>query len=185
MLARWGPSWRTGRRWRLDNGAARSHVRMMNAYSVGSPQKVARVKGEPENYQTKPNRAPGGRVRQGAGCCGPPPGTIPCTPSPSRLERSVHYISTRDGRSRPERLSFDDMLLAGLARDGGLYVPVEWPHFDPDQFPAPSGRSYAEIALPVIAPFIGEALDAAALRRLVDSGHARFGPAAGWRRAAR
>jgi threonine synthase len=90
----------------------------------------------------------------------------------------VHYISTRDGRSRPERLSFDEMLLAGLARDGGLYVPAEWPHFDAGQIRALAGRSYAEIAAAVIAPFIGDAVDPAALRRLVDATYAGFGHAA-------
>jgi threonine synthase len=90
----------------------------------------------------------------------------------------VHYISTRDGRSRPERLSFDEMLLAGLARDGGLFVPAEWPRFDAGQIRALAGRSYAEIAVAVTTPFIGEAIDAAALRRLVDRAYAGFDHAA-------
>ncbi|HEX9491510.1 MAG TPA: threonine synthase [Stellaceae bacterium] len=90
----------------------------------------------------------------------------------------MHYISTRDGRSPPERLGFDEMLLAGLARDGGLYVPAQWPRFDADQVRALAGRSYAEIAVAVIAPFIGETIDAAALRRLVDAAYAGFGHAA-------
>jgi len=90
----------------------------------------------------------------------------------------VHYISTRDRRSRPERLSFGKMLLAGLARDGGLYVPAEWPRFDADRVRALAGRSYAEIAVAVIAPFIGEEIEAAALDRLVDAAYAGFGHAA-------
>ncbi len=90
----------------------------------------------------------------------------------------MHYISTRDRRSRPERLSFGEMLLAGLARDGGLYVPAEWPRFDADRVRALAGRSYAEIAVAVIAPFIGEEIEAAALDRLVDAAYAGFGHAA-------
>src|SRR5258708_27702095 len=90
----------------------------------------------------------------------------------------MHSISRRGRRSRPERLSFGEMLLAGLARDGGLYVPAQWPRFDADQVRALAGRSYAEIAVAVIAPFIGETIDAAALRRLVDAAYAGFGHAA-------
>lgn len=90
----------------------------------------------------------------------------------------MHYISTRDGRSRPERLGFDEMLLAGLARDGGLYLPEAWPHFDADRIRSLAGRSYAEIAVAVMAPFIGEAIDAAALRRIVDAAYAGFDHAA-------
>src|SRR5216683_2986420 len=111
------------------------------------------------------------------GCCGAPPGTIPCSPLPDPW-KSVHYISTRDRRSRPERLSFGEMLLAGLARDGGLYVPAEWPRFDADRVRALAGRSYAEIAVAVVAPFIGEEIEAAALDRLVDAAYAGFGHAA-------
>jgi threonine synthase len=90
----------------------------------------------------------------------------------------VHYISTRDGRSRPERLGFDDMLLSGLAHDGGLYVPAAWPSFTAEQIRALAGRPYAEIAATVMAPFIGDSVDAAALRRIVDAAYAGFGHAA-------
>ncbi|HKW53817.1 MAG TPA: threonine synthase [Stellaceae bacterium] len=90
----------------------------------------------------------------------------------------MHYISTRDGRSRPERLAFDETLLAGLAHDGGLYVPAQWPKFSAEQIRALAGRPYAEIAATVMAPFIGDAIDAAALRRIVDAAYAGFGHAA-------
>ena len=42
----------------------------------------------------------------------------------------MRYISTRDGRSPAEARPFDDILLAGLAPDGGLYVPEKWPLFE-------------------------------------------------------
>jgi threonine synthase len=90
----------------------------------------------------------------------------------------VHYLSTRAGRTRPERLSFDDVLLAGLARDGGLYVPTDWPRLDADQIRALRGRSYAEIAAAVIAPFIGDAIDPPALLRLTEAAYAGFGHSA-------
>ena len=42
----------------------------------------------------------------------------------------MKYISTRHGsQGSPEPLGFEDVMLAGLARDGGLYLPAEWPHF--------------------------------------------------------
>ncbi|HYM02831.1 MAG TPA: hypothetical protein VET85_07785, partial [Stellaceae bacterium] len=60
---------------------------------------------------------------RGGRCCSPPLREIRFTPFRQAAGKSVHYISTRDGRTRPERLAFDDVLLAGLARDGGLYLP--------------------------------------------------------------
>ena len=45
-------------------------------------------------------------------------------------ERSLRYLSTRGGRSPAAARPFDEVLLAGLARDGGLYVPETWPQFD-------------------------------------------------------
>src|SRR5260221_10176714 len=54
-------------------------------------------------------------------------------------------------------------------------VPAQGPSFDPDQVRALAGRSYEELAVAVIAPFIGETIDAAALRRLVDAAYAGFG----------
>jgi threonine synthase len=90
----------------------------------------------------------------------------------------VHYISTRDGRSRPEALAFEDVLLAGLARDGGLYVPAVWPRLDASAIRALRGRSYAEITLAVVAPFIGDAMERGALERLIERAYAGFGHAA-------
>jgi threonine synthase len=90
----------------------------------------------------------------------------------------VQYTSTRDARTPPERLAFEAALLAGLAPDGGLYVPVEWPQLAPEAIRALRGRSYAEIAVAVIAPFVGEAVDQATLQRLVAGAYAGFGHAA-------
>jgi threonine synthase len=91
---------------------------------------------------------------------------------------SVHYISTRDGRPRPERLSFEDVLLAGLAPDGGLYVPAEWPRLEAEQLRALRGRSYAEIAAGIIAPFLGDALERGTLDALVTRAYGGFDHAA-------
>ncbi len=90
----------------------------------------------------------------------------------------MHYISTRDGRPRREPLSFDDVLLAGLAPDGGLYVPSDWPMLDTATLRALRGLSYAEIALRVVAAFMDEALDRTTLERIVAAAYGGFGHAA-------
>jgi threonine synthase len=90
----------------------------------------------------------------------------------------LHYISTRDARRPPERLAFDAVLLAGLAPDGGLYVPESWPTLDAAALCGLRGASYGEIAAAVMVPFLGSAIDAAQFRRLVDGAYRNFGHAA-------
>lgn len=68
----------------------------------------------------------------------------------------MRYISTRG--EAPD-LAFDDVLLAGLARDGGLYVPADWPRFTDDEWRAMRGLSYAEIATRVCAPYLGDTIN--------------------------
>lgn len=70
------------------------------------------------------------------------------------------YLSTRGATARR---SFTDILLEGMAPDGGLYVPESWPDLDG----ASLGRlSYAEAALRIVAPFVGDALEESDLRTL-------------------
>ena len=88
------------------------------------------------------------------------------------------YLSTRDAGRPPERLGFDAVLLAGLAPDGGLYVPESWPRLDPAALSALRGKSYGEIAAATMMPFLGGAIDAAEFRRLVDQAYRGFGHAA-------
>ncbi|MBN9023938.1 MAG: threonine synthase, partial [Rhizobiales bacterium] len=64
----------------------------------------------------------------------------------------MKYVSTRG--SAPA-LGFADVLLAGLAEDGGLYVPEAWPTLDAETIAGFAGRPYAEVAQAVIAPFVG------------------------------
>ena len=84
----------------------------------------------------------------------------------------MRYVSTRGG-ARP--LAFDDVLLAGLAPDGGLYVPQEWPRWTAAQLADMAGRSYAEIAFRVLRPFVGKAIRADDLEALVADAYAGFG----------
>jgi threonine synthase len=83
----------------------------------------------------------------------------------------LRYVSTR---GQAPVLDFADAMLAGLARDGGLYVPETWPSFSPDEIRALSGLSYAETALRVTRPFVGDAIDAATYRAIVEATYANF-----------
>jgi threonine synthase len=83
----------------------------------------------------------------------------------------VQYISTR-GEAPP--LGFMDVTLAGLARDGGLYVPREWPALDAARIAAFAGRPYAEVACEVISPFTAGAIEHAELARMAREAYEGF-----------
>ena len=87
---------------------------------------------------------------------------------------SVKYISTR---GRAPTLAFEEILLAGLADDGGLYVPAAWPRLSKAELEALRGASYAEVAFRVIRPFVGDAVGADDLRAILDDSCRAFGPA--------
>ncbi len=84
----------------------------------------------------------------------------------------MKYISTRGGAPR---LAFDDVLLTGLARDGGLYVPDSWPTFSPDDWRALRGLSYSELATRVMLPFVGGAIPEAEFADMVADAYRGFG----------
>ena len=84
---------------------------------------------------------------------------------------SMRYISTRG--QAPVR-DFAGVLLAGLAEDGGLYVPESWPHFSPADWRALRCLDYAELAARVIQPFVGEAIRFATLQALCRDAYAGF-----------
>ncbi len=84
----------------------------------------------------------------------------------------MKYISTR---GEAGGLAFDDVLIAGMARDGGLYVPETWPRFEPDEIAAMAGLSYAELAVRVMTPFVGGSVEAGAFARMVEETYAGFG----------
>ncbi len=75
-------------------------------------------------------------------------------------------------------LGFEETLLAGLARDGGLYVPESWPSFSADELRAMAGLPYSELAARVMLPFLGGAIEPAAFRALVADAYASFDHAA-------
>ncbi len=83
----------------------------------------------------------------------------------------MRYVSTR-GEAPP--LGFMDVTLAGLARDGGLYVPETWPKLAPETIARFAGRPYAEIAVEVIQPFVGDTISPADLSRLALEAYGTF-----------
>ena len=75
----------------------------------------------------------------------------------------MDYVSTRG--SAPA-LGFEGVTLAGLASDGGLYVPRQWPRFSLDEIAAMRGLSYVETAVRVMTPFVAGSLNEDELREL-------------------
>lgn len=84
---------------------------------------------------------------------------------------SLSYVSTR-GEAPP--LGFADVLLAGLARDGGLYVPSEWPVLTADTIEGFAGKSYAEVAEAVIKPFAAPSFGGGELHEMIGDAYASF-----------
>jgi threonine synthase len=84
----------------------------------------------------------------------------------------LRYVSTRG--EAPE-LGFEDVLLTGLARDGGLYVPAHWPELATGAITALQGKSYEDVAHAVMHPFIGGAVPDAELKRMIAEAYGSFG----------
>ena len=83
----------------------------------------------------------------------------------------MRYISTRGAAPA---LGFTDVLLAGLARDGGLYVPERWPTFSADEIRRLRGLSYEEIAFRVMQPFIGAEIGGSDLETMIAGAYGAF-----------
>jgi len=83
----------------------------------------------------------------------------------------MRYISTR---GEAPSLDFVDVMLAGLARDGGLYVPERWPTIDRATVGKLAGKPYAEVAVEVIRPFVGDGIAEADLARMAREAYGSF-----------
>jgi threonine synthase len=88
---------------------------------------------------------------------------------------SVQYVSTR---GQAPDLEFDEVLLAGLARDGGLYIPQRWVRISGDELRSWRGLSYWELATRVMLPFIGGRIDESDFAEIVRDSYQSFGHAA-------
>ncbi len=87
----------------------------------------------------------------------------------------MQYVSTR---GRAPVLSFEEAMLTGLARDGGLYVPAEIPTLSQGDIAAMAGLSYEEIAFRVMRPFVGDTFGDDEFAGLIETAYAGFGHAA-------
>jgi len=87
----------------------------------------------------------------------------------------MRYISTRG--QAPE-LSFEETMLTGLARDGGLYVPATLPRFAPGEIAAMAGLSYEDVAFRVMRPFLGDSFTDQEFGDIIARAYAGFGHAA-------
>ena len=87
----------------------------------------------------------------------------------------MRYVSTRGAAPV---LGFEEAMLAGLARDGGLYLPESWPVFSPEEIAAFAGLPYEEVAFRVMWPFVGESFAEAEFRGIISRAYAGFNHAA-------
>ena len=87
----------------------------------------------------------------------------------------MRYISTR---GQAPMLSFEQAMLTGLARDGGLYLPERIPQMPPEEIRALEGVPYEEAAFRVMRPFIGDAFTDTEFRDIIGRAYAGFGHAA-------
>jgi len=83
----------------------------------------------------------------------------------------VKYISTRG--SAPT-LNFEEVLLTGLASDGGLYVPEKLPHYTREEIASWRGLPYTELAFKIIQPFVSDSIPAHDLKMIIDATYADF-----------
>ena len=83
----------------------------------------------------------------------------------------MKYISTR---GQAPALNFEDVVLAGLASDGGLYVPEKLPEFSHDEIQQWAGLRYDELAFRIISPFVAGAIPDKDLRKILSETYATF-----------
>ena len=84
----------------------------------------------------------------------------------------MRYISTR---GQAPILTFEQAMMTGLARDGGLYVPEYIPTLSRDEIAAMAGKPYQEMAFSVMRPFLGETFTDEEFRSLIAKAYAGFG----------
>lgn len=83
----------------------------------------------------------------------------------------MKYISTR---GKAKKLNFEEVLLAGLASDGGLYVPENIPEFTPQQIASWSDLSYPELAKVIMMPFVEDSISANEFKKIIDKSYKNF-----------
>lgn len=87
----------------------------------------------------------------------------------------VSYLSTRGG---DKNLGFAEVLLSGLARDGGLFMPDAWPQISPEEIAGYAAKPFAEVAFDLARRFVDGAIDDATLEQMTQTAYSRFDHAA-------
>ena len=83
----------------------------------------------------------------------------------------MQFVSTR---GQAPVLGFSDAVLAGLASDGGLYVPQTWPQVDAAEIASFAGKPYADVAYAIISRFTGDEIAPQKLKAILDEAYASF-----------
>lgn len=83
----------------------------------------------------------------------------------------MKYISTR---GQAPALTFEEVVLTGLAPDGGLYVPETLPKFSAEEIASWAGLSYQELAFKVMSPFVAGAIADDDLKQIIESAYSGF-----------
>ena len=83
----------------------------------------------------------------------------------------MQYLSTR---GQAPTLGFADVLMTGLARDGGLYLPAAWPKISATAIAGFAERAYADVAVEIIRPFVGADIDDVDLVAMCRAAYAGF-----------
>ncbi len=96
------------------------------------------------------------------------------SPASSGIDQWEHFVKYVSTRGEAPVLDFEDVLLAGLARDGGLYLPLTWPRFATDEIRAMAGQPYDHVAFEVISRFTGDTFSEAELREMLSQAYATF-----------
>ena len=87
------------------------------------------------------------------------------------MSNSIKYSSTRGGESS---LSYEDVLLSGLARDGGLFMPEEWPEFSRSDLLEMKHLSYAQLSAKIMKPFVESCLSENELLKICKDTYSVF-----------
>ena len=88
------------------------------------------------------------------------------------MDNYIKYSSTRGG---DVSLSYEEVLLAGLARDGGLFMPESWPHFSDSDLNKMKELSYVELATKILKPFVHPFLDEDDISNICKATYSSFG----------
>jgi len=80
----------------------------------------------------------------------------------------MHYLSTRNDKLRE---TFTNILFQGLSKEGGLFLPAEWPNIDINTL---RDKSYEEVALHIMRPFVGGDLKDDNLYEIISSSYGDF-----------